>query len=353
MAGDDKQTTFDLGASIRRTVANITVVPDPTPAKELPLTRSQRRIIDVAMDVWEEPATGAETAYLARSLVQATLPHSNPGNVPGWSRQNGNLTLSITPGYDPKARKSIGFPYGSVPRLLLFWMTREAIQNRALHKAGKIAEPRRLDLGNSLAGFMTALGMDPSTGGGKRGDAARLREQMNRLLNATISIETVRAEAQGVRQDRLNAVVARKVSYWWDKSAPDQISLFGSYVQLSEDFFDALTAAPVPVDMRALRALKQSPLALDLYALLTYEAYRTHKSGKDRFIAWSLLMEQMGTEYSDKTNFRKKVKAALRKIQVLYPRLKLGTRTGGLHILPSSLPAILPKPIAITTEKQA
>jgi hypothetical protein len=350
MAGDDEQPQFDLGAAVRKVVARVKVVPTSAPS---PITKSHRRIVEAAMVVREEPATSAETAYLARSLVQATLPHSNPGNLPGWSRQNGNLTLSITPGYDPKNRKSIGFPYGSIPRLLLFWMTREAIQNKALYRASKIAEPRRLDLGNSLASFMTSLGMDPSTGGGKRGDAARLREQMNRLLNATISIERVTKEADGERQDRLNAVVARQVSYWWDKSAPDQISLFGSYVQLSEDFFEALTAAPVPVDMRALRALKQSPLALDLYALLTYEAYRTHMSGKDRFIAWSLLMEQMGTEYADQANFRKKAKAALRKIQVLYPRLHLGTRPGGLHILPSSFPAIQPKPVALAATKPA
>ena len=42
---------------------------------------------------------------------------------------------------------------------------------------------------------------------------------------------------------------------------------------LGEKFFAAITAYPVPVDMRALRALKRSPLALDLYAWLSYEAY--------------------------------------------------------------------------------
>ena len=39
---------------------------------------------------------------------------------------------------------------------------------------------------------------------------------------------------------------------------------------LAEEFYRALINNPVPVDMRALRALKQSPLALDLYALATH-----------------------------------------------------------------------------------
>lgn len=43
-----------------------------------------------------------------------------------------------------------------------------------------------------------------------------------------------------------------------------------SLKELGEDFFKMVTASPVPVDMRALRALKRSPLALDLYAWLTY-----------------------------------------------------------------------------------
>jgi hypothetical protein len=41
--------------------------------------------------------------------------------------------LAIQPGFDLKTRESIGYPYGTLPRLLLFWMTTEAVRtNRAL-----------------------------------------------------------------------------------------------------------------------------------------------------------------------------------------------------------------------------
>ena len=43
---------------------------------------------------------------------------------------------------------------------------------------------------------------------------------------------------------------------WWDERHPAQTTLGDSWIQLGEKFFEAITAAPVPVDMRALKALK-------------------------------------------------------------------------------------------------
>lgn len=102
-------------------------------------------------------------------------------------------------------------------------------------------------------------------------------------------------------------------------------------------------SAPVPVDMRALRALKRSPLALDLYAWLTFQAYRSRQSGRPRFETWQQLHNHMGGEYADVDNFRKKVKAALSKIRSVYPGLKLSKRVGGLEVVPGSFPAIQPR----------
>jgi hypothetical protein len=99
--------------------------------------------------------------------------------------------------------------------------------------------------------------------------------------------------------------------------------------------------------MRALKALKRSPLALDLYAWLTYEAFRANKSGKGRFVAWKLLAEQMGTDYANTDEFARKARVALGKTQALYPSLKLGSLRGGVRVEPDSLPAITPRPTTI------
>jgi hypothetical protein len=303
-----------------------------------PLTKAQSKLLDASAHIFGEMATAKEAAYLPRELVQVTLPHKNPGNIPLWKRTNGTLSVGIQAGYDVKTGKCYGYPYGIIPRLLLFWLTTEAIRTNS----------RRLELGASLSGFMAELGLVPSSAGaGKRSDARRLRDQIDRLFNASISFvgEIERDGRQGV--GRINMHVAPKSELWWSRNDPEQAALWGSWIELGEDFYKAITAYPVPADIRALKALKRSPLALDLYAWLTYEAFRAHKSGKSRYENWEQIHAHIGGEYAEIRNFRTKAKAALRKIQVVYPGLKLGTRRGGVEVLPESYPAIQPRTVTI------
>ena len=51
----------------------------------------------------------------------------------------------------------------------------------------------------------------------------------------------------------------------------------------------------------------------------------------------------MGGEYSTTNDFRRKAKAALRKIRAVYPGLKLGKRQGGIEVLGGSQVAIQPR----------
>ena len=88
-------------------------------------------------------------------------------------------------------------------------------------------------------------------------------------------------------------------------------------IQLGEKFYEAITAAPVPVDMRALKALKRSPLALDLYAWATYTAFQTQRTGQSRSLSWELLHEQIGGEYDDIKEFGRKARLSLRKVQAV------------------------------------
>lgn len=311
-------------------------------AKRAAPTRAQLKLIEAAVEIGQRPPSEQEAAFIARELVQCTLPHKNPGNdKPVWSRQNGSLSLIVQQGYD-NTGKPYGHPYGIIPRLLLFWMNTEALRT----------QNRRLELGASLASFMTELGLNPKTGGGKRGDARRLQDQMQRLFRSRISFEknVVRAvKGKGGKIERqcghswLSMEVAPEGELWWDERNPDQATLWGSWIELGDKFYSAITASPVPVDICALKALKRSPLALDLYAWLTHEAYRAHKSGQARFVAWPLLMEQFGTDYSDPKDFGKYARVALGKIEPLYPGLRLGSLRGGVQIEPESFPAIRPK----------
>lgn len=295
------------------------------PPKVKPLSRAEQRFLEAAEAIRMDWPTFEDLACMARQLVQVTLPHRNPGDVPGWSR---------TP---------IGYPYGSIPRLLLFWLTAEAVRKKARREPDRIVQ-----LGSSLADFMFQLGLNPATGRGPRGDARRLRDQTERLFRATISFDQAISEGGRAGAAWLDMQIAARGEFWWSPRDPTQGALWGSWIELGERFFEAIAAAPVPLDMRALKALKRSPLALDLYAWLSYEAFRANKSGKSRFVAWQLLAGQMETEYARTTDFQQKARAALRKIQVLYPALKLGPMRGGVRVEPDSLPAIASRSAPVT-----
>ena len=193
---------------------------------------------------------------MARHLVQCTLPHSNPGDVRVWSRRNGNLTLSIVPGVDGETGDSFGYPYGTLPRLLLFWIVREAT----------VKKSRKLYLGQSLAQFMRDVGLNPDNGSGKRSDSRRLRHAMSSLFRATISFD-IRAEVGTLRGKGWKSMqVAPEGMFWWDESSVEQGTLWQSWIELGEKFYEAIIDGPVPVQVEALRLLKGSSLELDLYA---------------------------------------------------------------------------------------
>jgi hypothetical protein len=305
----------------------------PTPPK--PVTRSERLLLEAAVDVQQDPPDSDELAFMARELVQCTLPHSDPGQVPFWARRNGNFTLSLTSQFDPRTSQLVGYPFGSIPRLLLFWMTSEAL------RTGE----RRLELGSTYNEFLRAVGLSANTGGGKRGDAKRLQNQTRRLFTTNISFIYSEVQANGPSPEaRLNMNVASKMLLWWDPKKPDQMNLWDNWIELSDEFFKAITAAPVPLDTRALKALKRSPLALDLYAWSTHKALAVSRKGRQQFVPWRGLAAQFGADYKDPKDFRRKAEDALKRIQTVYPGLKLAPATGGLIVLPSSRPAIASKP---------
>lgn len=305
------------------------------PVKDLiGLTRAENKLIDAALTIQSAP-DASERAFMARQLVQCTLPHSDPGDVLVWSRKSGNAYLGIQPGVDLKTKKSIGCPYGSIPRLLLFWMTTEVQLTKNRTDLTQV-EKRTLNLGSSLSEFMRRVGLNPETGRGPRGDATRLHEQIERLFSSRITFQ----------ENRLRGTieVSPQSELWWDPKDPEKKTLWHSWVLLGEDFYQALVASPVPMDMRALAALKRSPLALDLYAWVCYRAFIViSKNQPPQPMSWQTLMKQLGTDYSDHRNFRLKAIEAFNKIAHLYPGLTITVHSGGFTFHATRL-AVLSSP---------
>ncbi len=275
-------------------------------------TRAQSQLVEAALTIRGAGALDVgELAFVARLLAQATLPHSDPGDVSEFGRTNGNLRLVVQPG------PGVGVPYGSYPRLVMAWLTTEAVRT---------GRPR-IVLGESLSAFMCELGIVPT--GGRWGTITRLRDQMRRLFASRIAAVYDGADGFALR----SMEVATDVDLWWSPKAPDQAAVFESVVVLGERFFQAVTERPVPVDMRVLRALKKSPLGLDLYTWLTYRV--SYLNGPTA-IPWPALHDQFGADYADPKNFARKARRELAKIKLLWPELRAETPPGRLVLRPST-----------------
>lgn len=285
------------------------------------LNPSTIKLVEEALAIEAEEAKAAGAlGFMARMLVQATMPHRDPGSVAAWGRRNGAFSLVIQPGVTIDARTnlplSIGLPYGSLPRLLLAWISTEAVRTR---------EPMVV-LGDTLSSFMRQLDLMPT--GGRWGSITRLRMQMKRLFSSSISCTYEGEEHWANAGFR----IADETHLWWDPKNPDQADLWQSTVTLGQRFFQELIEHPVPVDMRALKALRRSPLALDLYCWLTYRMSYLHK---DTVIPWISLQAQFGADYKRERDFKNKFSETLRKVLTVYPAAKASPVSNGLLIKPS------------------
>lgn len=269
------------------------------------------RLISSALAIAEQDALDAgELGFMARAMVQATLPHKKAaGNE--FSRKNGNYTLTLL------APSKIGLPYGTVPRLLLAWLTTEAVRTKS----------RELELGDSLSGFMRELGLVPT--GGRWGSIGRLKDQARRLFSCTVSATYDDAAKNADMGYRLTD----KSLLWWDTKDPDQAGLWQSTVTLSEAFFNEVVSRPIPVDMRALKALKRSPLALDAYCWLTY---RASYAKRPSVIPWAALALQFGSDYKVLRQFKAAFLAELRKVITVYGGVQVEATDEGLLVKPSA-----------------
>ena len=261
-----------------------------------------------------------DRGFLGRTMALCSLPRSNPGNQIRYIRQNGPFTLVMTTTGLHK------LPHGSNPRLILAWISTEAVRTGS----------REIVLGRSLSEFMRKLGIASTDGRGQ----ARLRNQMKRLFNCSVQLNYTAAG----RETSATALVAELTDFWWNPKRPDQTGLWESKVRLSEAFFNEIVSHPVPLDLTTLKALKRSPLGLDLYLWLTYRMFALTTPQR---LSWKQMYRQFGAhpaQAHDKEtiqNFRRNVLRELKKIKLAWPGLNYSTAPGVLILLPS-VPHISP-----------
>jgi hypothetical protein len=269
-----------------------------------------RRLVAESLAIEAEAAREAgELGYLHRAMALAGMPHRRyPGTE--FTRRNGQYTLTML------APSELGLPYGSVPRLVLAWLSTEAVRTRE----------RELELGRTLSGFMGQLDLVPT--GGRWGTIPRLRNQMARLFACAV-------HATHAGDDTLTGTmfsVAEDYELWWSPQRPAQAGLWQSRVRLSDRFYRELVEHPVPVDVRALKALRRSPMALDIYCWATH---RMSYLRRRTVIPWPALRAQFGADYGRERDFRGAFLKHLKAVRVVYPEAKVDPVDEGLELRPS------------------
>ena len=258
----------------------------------------------------EDAYAAGEVGFLARALVQATLPHSDP-KANEFVRRNGHFTLSIL------APKDVGLPYGRYPRLVLAYLTTEAVRRKSPD----------LELGSHFSHFCATLGIPPTTG--PRGSLPMLRDQLQRLFASTF--QNIFHDETWGRHAGDGFLIAEKRELWWDPRPGKGEAAWGSHVVLSDRLYREATEAPVPLDLRVLRALR-SPFEIDIYAWLTWRFFRLREPVT---IPWPSLALQFGSGYANPRHFRKRFLGYLRGVIDYYPGVRASGSQGGLTLRPS------------------
>ena len=155
----------------------------------------------------------------------------------------------------------------------------------------------------------------------------RLKDQMIRLFSASISCTYDDGQSWKIR----HVIPVEKADLWWDPKKPSQSTIWESKLLLSDFFFREVTENPIPIDMRALKALKRSPMAIDIYCWLTY---RMSYLSKVTSIPWPFLQIQFGANYKDSRQFKRRFLDQLKKVLVVYPHANVKVEQNCLVLLP-------------------
>lgn len=295
------------------------------------ITKALRRFVGEGLAIQsEDPRTAGTLGFLTRLTALTHLPYRQ---VPDsrFTRRNGPYVLHI------QALPDLGLPYGRYPRLLLAWITTEAVRTGS----------RYLELGSSLSAFMAQIGVCPH--GGTYGPLGRFQDQLARLLATTFQFYKIQRGEKLHYARGQGFIISDESELWWeprrsaggahplrDPELPTAHRLRASWsanLVLSERFFEEILEHRIPVNLRALGALK-APLAMDLYVWLTY---RLHALASPVTVPWRILHLQCGSQSPRVRGFRGQVLQKLPSILAVYPeaRVEEARDRSGLVLKPS------------------
>ena len=231
-----------------------------------------------------------------------------------YKKTNGNWTLKLE-------NTEYGVPYGVYARIELARLVSIAVKTKSPELALK-----------PISQHLKEFNILPT--GGQNGTIERYRNQMLRLFTMSVN----RSMHSDELDKGLNFHLVHDYELWKASTAPP-------YIILTDYFFNEIVGcesnkgSAVPFDMRAIKALKHSPLQMDIYLFLSY---RFNAIRQNKFIPWLSLQKQFsGSDTNDEDsivtpeqlrNFKKRFIAALKSVLVVYPDANIAMSDGGIWL---------------------
>jgi hypothetical protein len=275
------------------------------------------RIVEAAAEWAADENIG--TGYMYSGWAQTALPHKRPKDDASiWKLETDSMTLLVEPGVRMSQGQPVhvGVPFGAIARLILIYLQSEAL------KTGS----RDIELGGSLRAFLKRLGISV---GGKT--TTLVREQAERISRCRLTFHSSRHG----RSLLVNQNIMDVAMFVGLDTEEEQRGLFVEKARLSETFFDQLRKHAVPLDEAAIRHIRNSSMALDIYCWL---AYRLHSLSGDLSISWAALAGQFGAGIRLRKHFKATFNENLELAMAVYREARVEIAEAGLVLSPSQPP---------------
>jgi hypothetical protein len=293
--------------------------------------------LESAVAIADDPPDGV--TYQHTVLCQTSLPYRDPGDSTRvWERRQGAVSLSLEAGRirNPATHQfvEVGLPYGSRPRLILAHLNREAL----LHGSP------RIEVESSLTAFIRRVVPENSSPRGI--EIRRFKEQLTRF---SASLVRMAVDLPDNRAYQIDTKIIDAFELWLGRDERQRV-LWPAVVELSPRYHASLTKHAVPLDERAIGALANSPMALDVYAWLAQRLHRIEPR-RPQFITWAALKDQFGVGYGRMDHFKAQFRAVLGEVHTQYRGARIELDGCGITLRHSPPPvkgrlAITPRPTA-------
>lgn len=254
----------------------------------MPGKNELERASDLALVNVKRTDGDQDIGFNSRPFVLCGMPY-RPQDDLTWKRKNGNVYLKI------HGSEEHGLPYGQ-DRILPIWIATQAIRQQS-----------RTITWDSAADVLRMFGL------GRSGEYYNaLVERFKRVFCSTIHFGN-EDESDGLLWERFHFMDKMKLWFNWnenDELPEDAQTIEGepdgdldptNKIVLSEPFWKELQDHPIPIDLQAVRALTDSPGALDFYCWLTWRSFQLRETIQVPLEGESGLFNQLGMKKDQPT----------------------------------------------------